>query len=128
MKKQLAIFFLVVYTSTVFGIAFNFHYCRGHLEKVSLLNISDQVGCSCIPGNMPKDCCKNFLIVLKVDSHKIAQSSSTAVLIPFPVEPFFSNNDYIFTFRSAYAPHFESNNARQSSPECIYLLNRVFRI
>ena len=127
-KKLISIFLLTIYTSIAFGITINFHYCGDHLAKVSLLNIGGQVGCGCNPGDMPKDCCKDNLIVQKADNHRVVQHVSIADFVYFSVEPPPSYSNYISTLGDDYDLDFISNGSRRSCPDPIYLLNRVFRI
>jgi len=127
-KKLVCIFLLIIYTSIAFGITINFHYCGDHLAKVSLLNIGGQAGCRCNPGDMPKDCCKDNLIVQKADNHRVVQHVSIADFASFSVEPPPSYNNYISTLGDGYDFDFIGNDSRRSYPDPIYLLNRVFRI
>lgn len=128
MKKLISIFLLTIYTSIAFGITINFHYCGDHLAKVSLLNIGGQVGCGCNPGDMPKDCCKDNLIVQKADNHRVVQQVSIVDFVSFSIEPSPSYNNYASTLRDGCDFEFTSNGSRRSCPDPIYLLNRVFRI
>lgn len=125
-KKLVSIFLLTIYTSIAFGISINFHYCGGHLAKVSLLDIDKQVGCPCNPGDMPKDCCKDNLIVQKVDCHRVVQNVSTVDFVGIAALPL-SYSNYDPTLSDGYKYDFINDGSRRSCPG-IYLLNRVFRI
>ena len=128
-KKLISISLLTIYTSIAFGVAINFHYCGGHLAKVSLLNINGKAGCRCNPGAMPMDCCKDKLIIQKADNHRIVQQISIAEFVSLAVEPPVSCNNYISFPGNGHDPDFTGPaDFQRSWPEPIYLLNGVFRI
>ena len=130
MKKILAIFLLVIYTSTALGgVIVNLHYCNGQLAHVSLLNFGGKSGCSCDPNSMPKDCCKDKMLYNKVDNHQTVQESHNVNIISFTADLPPLNILYGPTLQGC-ANFFDnfSNDERRSCPQPIYLLNRVFRI
>ncbi|MDP2421345.1 hypothetical protein [Sediminibacterium sp.] len=130
MKKASVIFLLIIYTSTSLGASINFHYCGGHLAHVSVLNFGGKTGCSCNPGAMPKDCCKDKLLISKADSHNSSQSSYIVSHISFVADlPAIDNihnlllNSGDFNADNSYTKH-----VKRSCCDPIYLLIRVFRI
>ena len=127
MKKNIAILFVIIYASTVFGEVVNFHYCGKYLAKVSLLNLGVTGGCACSTGNKPIDCCKNKLIYQKVDIHKAVQTVHSIDLTCLYIAPTPKPSD------NFPAPEYRynlilNNHLRRCCPEPIYLLNRVLRI
>ena len=57
-KKLVAIFFLIVYTATAFGVVVNVHHCDQVLSKISISDLNGK--CTCDGHSfMTKDCCKN---------------------------------------------------------------------
>ena len=126
MKKIAAIFLLTVYVSTAFGTAINYHYCKGHLTKISVLTFGGHGGCSCNPTDMSKDCCKDKLKYEKADNHNIFQAVQISKLISLSVEP---PLEYTHTSVTVIEASVTINPPDQRShPDAIFLLNRVFRI
>ena len=126
MKKIAAIFLLTVYVSTAFGTAINFHYCKGHLTKVSILNFGSHDKCNCNPTDVPKDCCKDKLKYEKADNHNIVQAVQISELIFLAVEP---SLEYTYASIKIIEASVTMNPPDQRShPDSIFLLNRVFRI
>ena len=126
MKKIAAIFLLTVYVSTAFGTAINFHYCKGHLTKVAVLNFGGHGGCDCNPKDMPKDCCKDKLKYEKADNHNIVQAVQISELVSLAVEP---RLDYIHdSIKVIEASLAIDPPGQRSQLDPIFLLNRVFRI
>ena len=76
-KKLIAIFLLIAYTATAFGVAINHHYCNGQLANVSVVSFGGGSDCSCNTEAMPKGCCKDKLLYQKTDSHRTIQESYT---------------------------------------------------
>ena len=126
MKKIVAIFFLIVYVSTAFGTAINYHYCKGHLTKISVLNFGGHGGCNCNPKDMPKDCCKDKLLYEKADNHRAIQTVQIVEPISFEAES--PTLDEKITVRSVFNSVTIYNSDQRSHPNPIFLLNRVFRI
>jgi hypothetical protein len=129
-KKLLAILSILIYTSTALGgIVVNFHYCKGRLAHISLLNFGGKAGCACNPENIPMDCCKDELLYERADDHRSVQGSYTFNAILFTPElPPADGLHNQFVQESTYAPGNFYKDVRRSCPEPIYLLNRVFRI
>ena len=126
MKKIAAIFLLIVYISTSFGTAINYHYCKGHLTKVSVLNFDGYRGCDCNSTDMPKDCCKDKLKYEKADNHNIIQAVQISELISLAVEP---PLEYTHASIIVIEASVTINPPDQRShPDPIFLLNRAFRI
>ena len=131
MKKLLAIFLLIIYASTALGgIIVNFHYCKGQLAHVSLLNFGGKAGCSCNPDSMPKDCCKDKTLYKKSDNHKTVQESSTINTISSftPDLPPVNVLHSLALHGCGYGSDNFTNDVNRSCPQPIYLLIRVFRI
>jgi len=129
-KKLLAIFLLIIYTSTALGgVMVNFHYCKGQLSHVSLLNFGAKVGCSCNPDSMPKDCCKDEMLFNKADNHQTIQESYTFNIISFTPALLAVNVLYTPALQGCnYRPDNFTKDERRSCPQPIYLFTRVFRI
>lgn len=125
-KKIVAIFFLIVYISTAFGTAINYHYCQGQLTKISILNFGGDGGCNCNPKDMPKDCCKDKLIYEKADNHRTIQTVQIIEPISFDAESPTLDAQIIFKPVSNSVTIYNSD--QRSYPNPIFLLNRVFRI
>ena len=126
MKKIAAIFLLTVYVSTAFGTAINYHYCKGDLTKISILNFGGHEGCNCNPMDMPKDCCKDKLKYEKADNHNIVQTIQISELISLAIEPPF---EYAHASIKVIEASVTINPPDQRShPDPIFLLNRVLRI
>ena len=129
MKKLVAIFFLISYSSVGFGIAINYHYCSGFLTKVSVLNFGGHVGCGCNEKDMPMDCCKDQFHCAKADNHKTAQQAIVQKVISFtlglPLVKNYTENLLGGNSLDSYS-FLLSDNRSCSHP--IFLLNRVFRI
>jgi hypothetical protein len=122
MKKLIAIFLLIFYTATTFGLTLNFHYCGGHLNNVSLLNFADKGLCSCDPGTMPKGCCQDKVVNQKTDKHKTDQQTCTITNLAFssilPVT--IGHQDYHLLSGDEDLKHL-NYHARHSKPIAIYL-------
>jgi hypothetical protein len=128
-KKFGAILLLLIYSSTALGATINFHFCKGHLSHISVLNIGGKAGCGCNPDAMPKGCCKDKLLVSKADNHNSIQAVYTINKISFVPELPPVNNlpDLIYSTAFLNADN-SQNSVRRSCPDPIYLLNRVIRI
>lgn len=130
MKKLGAIFLFFIYNSTALGASINFHFCKGHLAHVTVINFGGKAGCSCNPEAMPKGCCKDKLLVSKADNHNSIQAYHIANVISFaphlPPVNYLQNlilNSGSFSVDNAYTKY-----VRRSCPDPIYVLNRVIRI
>ena len=119
---------LTIYTGSAVGISINYHYCHGHLTKISLLNFGNKGGCGCNPKEMPKGCCKDELKYLKIDNHKTIQIAQTSEFVSLAIEPIPSNNYYPIPPIDVYHSNLNKNGIQRSCPQPIFLLNRVFRI
>lgn len=128
-KKLFAILLILIYTSTALGgFIVNFHYCKGHLSDVSLLNFA-KAGCACNPDSMPKDCCKDELFYKKTDNHRTVQESYILNTIPAtPDLPPLSDFQNQIVLKGVCDTNCHYNDVSRSWREPIYLLNRVFRI
>lgn len=130
MKKVGAIFLLFIYTGTALGASINFHYCGGHLAHVSVLNFGGKTGCSCNPDAMPKDCCKDELLISKTDNHNSSQVSYILNNISFVADlpPFDNLHNLLLNSGGFNADNFYTTHVKRSCSDPIYLLIRVFRI
>ncbi|WP_449406714.1 HYC_CC_PP family protein [Niastella vici] len=128
MKKLIVIFLLTLYASNSVGLSINFHFCCGHLAKISLSNLSHIKGCGCDHNDKPKKCCKNVLAFYQSDNHRITQFAQIAELIYFPVERPIENYQVIFFCPDSYNTHFKVVNVPERGAHPIFLLCNVFRI
>lgn len=128
MKKFIAILLIISYAGNAAGLAINYHYCGGHLAKVSFLNFEALKGCACNPNDMPKDCCKDELKYQKSDNHKTIQAVQIAEITSFAIESPFCNSSFAIPLIDKDDSSPVTNEVQRSCPEPIYLLNRVFRI
>ena len=127
MKKILAIFLLLIYTSSAFGIAVDYHYCDGQLTHVSLLNFSDHNSCKCNSSDMPQGCCKDKMLYLKGNDHKtsstIYSTSISGFVIDLPL-----TNSTLLSKELFVAPDLTFDYVKQKFSQPLFLLNGVFRI
>ena len=107
-------------------MAINFHYCNGHLTKISVLGLGGHENCGCSPEGVPKGCCKDHLHYVKAENHKALQAVSVVELISTAAELHISNTNTLV--RSIEDPESSYNSIQRSYPHPIFLLNRVFRI
>ncbi|WP_407934869.1 HYC_CC_PP family protein [Chitinophaga sp. CCNWLW40] len=130
MKKLFAIFLVVVYTNVALGVAINFHYCCGHLAKISILNFGDKNGCGCNPEGTLKGCCKDKMHIAKTDNHKISvlQLSFVEKPILYTAELPPVNNYSCHLVPERTIPYHIFCFVKRSSPQPIFLLVQVFRI
>lgn len=76
MRRFIAIILMLIYANVGFATAINFHFCKGHLSKVSLLNIKFHSSCCCKTNSMADDCCKDKILISKSDNHQSQISPS----------------------------------------------------
>lgn len=120
---------LLVYTTTAFGVAINFHYCDNQLTKISVLNFGGHGGCDCGSGGMPMNCCKDKLCYHIGDNHNstrpvvLTNAESFSIDIPRPA-------DNLFTYALAKGSNhiIQHYDALRSYTQHLFLLNSVFRI
>lgn len=110
-------------------MAIDFHYCSGHLTKISVLNFvgSHDRDCGCNTKDMPKDCCKDKLLVFKTDNHKIVPIASIPEFISFAIELPSSNFQLTFYGRG-HVSDVNIKDVQRSYSQPIYLQIGVFRI
>lgn len=70
MRRFIAILLLLIYVNVGFAAAINFHFCKGHLSKVSLLNVKFHSSCCCKTNSMADECCKDKILISKSDNHQ----------------------------------------------------------
>lgn len=130
MKRLIAILFLLIYTTTAFGITIDFHYCQGNMVKFALLNVSAKPDCCCqhdASGFMAKDCCNDVIKVSKTDSHKTGQSTTAPDLPEHEALTHFLT--YLILPDQVSVPVAQTIFPKpERDPEPVYLLCRVFRI
>lgn len=78
MRRFIAILLLLIYVNVGFATAINFQFCKGHLSKVSLLNIKFHSSCCCKTNSVADDCCKDKILISKSDNH---QSQISSILL-----------------------------------------------
>jgi hypothetical protein len=128
-KKFGAILLLLIYTGTALGATINFHFCKGHLSHISVLNFGGKPGCACNPDAMPKGCCEDKLISGKAENHNSIQAVYTINKISFvPELPPVNNLPDLVLYSTTLKTDSFQNYVRRRCPDPIYLLNRVFRI
>ena len=69
MKKLIAIFLLLVYSFTAYGITISRHFCRGNAKETAVVNFSHLAKCCCAETGMPDDCCNDELKKADTDDH-----------------------------------------------------------
>lgn len=127
MKKIFAIFLLLIYTGSTFGIAVDYHYCDGQLTHISLLNFSDHNNCNCNSSDMPQGCCKDKMVFLKGNDHKsssIVYSISTSVVA---IDVLLTNNTLV-SKELFVTPNLMFDYVKQKFSPPLFLMNSVFRI
>lgn len=127
MKQTVTIFLLLLYFSSASGMVINVHYCGKQVEKVSILNFTHSKGCDCNPGNGPMDCCRNYTLYNKADSHKNFQVVALPEIPALAVSPSLFQG-FIFTIPQANLAPIAISDILRSCSQPVYLLNRVFRI
>lgn len=69
MKKLIAIFLLLVYSFTAYGITISRHFCRGNAKETAVVNFSHSPKCCCAETGMPDNCCNDELKKADTDDH-----------------------------------------------------------
>lgn len=126
MKKGTAILLLLVYSVTALGMAFNFHYCKGHLTEVSFVHFGDHHGCGCDAQSQAGACCTDTFVYQKGDQHQVL----SVALAEFPtlVSVAVSLNSAPVQLQALRTPPVFRHNTDRSSPPPAFLLNCTFRI
>ncbi len=85
MKRILAIFLLLIYTTSVFGVTVHVHYCMKKFAGISLLQGANEACKKCGMKNTKSRCCKDEQkkILLKTD-HQQAPGPALKLLTVFP--------------------------------------------
>lgn len=129
MKKTVALFLLVLYTATTFGVTLKFHYCGDKLDQVSIFNSSDKVACSCGPGAMPKGCCKDKTVRSQIDHHdKFVESASVNEFSIISHLPFFIDFSNLRSWKPIKSEHYAGYQVKRLALFPIYLSIRSLRI
>ncbi len=88
MKRFAAICLMLLYAVSAPGAVFNLHFCGGELEEISVAGLGHK-GCCCGVSKMKDSCCKDELVVVKVeDEHKQFENASipSSIFSVVPVE------------------------------------------
>jgi hypothetical protein len=128
MRKFIAILLLLIYANVGFTAAINFHFCKGHLSKVSLVNVKFHSSCCCKTNNMADGCCKDKILLSKSDNHQsqifsiLPETGFKILLIP----AFIPQSEPLYNFRNQQKLFF----TRLRSPQIadIFLVIRNLRI
>jgi len=128
MKKIFAIFLLLIYTGSAFGIAVDYHYCSGHLTHVTILNFGTQGDCKCNSSEMPQGCCKDKMLYLKGSEHKSSPISFSTLAGSFEIDIPVTNNTPLLHKEIFIGSDLTPDFVKQKSSPPIFLLNGVFRI
>lgn len=74
MKKIISIFLLIIYSSTLFAVTLDIHYCGGIYSGISLLGSDKEANCGCDHNRLhDKSCCTDKIICADTDNHKTVQ-------------------------------------------------------
>ena len=129
MKKLIAIFLLLVYSFTAYGITISRHFCRGTAKETAVVNFSHSPKCCCAETGMPDNCCNDELKQADTDDHK---ATANVLLDTQPQHPLF---EYGFLrLQLLFFPWSASDNEQFSlgkSPPLglsLFLFLQVFRI
>jgi hypothetical protein len=129
MKKIIAIFLFIIYASSVFGIAINFHYCGNQLTKISVLNFGGHRSCDCNSQGIPMNCCRDKLCYHIGDNHNSTQPFTLTSEISFPIElPQFERNQFTYSLADNNKYIIYDYGDRRSNTQPIFILDSVFRI
>jgi len=126
-KKIMVILLLTLYVANATGLSINFHYCCGHLAKITFLNLGHKKGCACNKTGASKKCCKDVVAHYQTDDHRNTPLPLATAFISFPVEPLIINCRALL-----FSPEFQSYTTIINVPERgsnpIFLLCNHFRI
>ncbi len=80
MKKIIILLIAFCYLLAAMGATVNFHYCGGHLKKISLFNTCDEKAC-CGNKMKSKNCCKNKSTFVKLkDKYKSTEGLQLPII------------------------------------------------
>ncbi|OFY83840.1 MAG: hypothetical protein A3F72_07510 [Bacteroidetes bacterium RIFCSPLOWO2_12_FULL_35_15] len=79
LKKAVILFLTFIYLFVASGVAFNFHYCKGKINNISLAFGQKHDNCCGKKKMTKKNCCKEKTAVLKIND---TQYSSTSLKTP----------------------------------------------
>jgi hypothetical protein len=130
MKKIVSIFLLIIYTVSAFGITVDYHYCNGHLTHIGILNFHKSGGCNkCNSSDIPPGCCKDKMLFMKGDIHKLSTVSSIAFPGNFANDVPVIHNILLLHKKFCIISDITFDYVKQiSSQPPLFLLNNVFRI
>jgi hypothetical protein len=123
----MSIFLLIVYTSTAFGVAVNYHYCDNYLFKISILIFRGNNGCIHNQKDLPMSCCKDKPHYQIPFNHNIIPSLSVTGLFSLFQNQYPLQNN-LFEFKDGNNYDIITFHNRRSYPQPIYLLYNVLRI
>jgi hypothetical protein len=125
MKREITTILMILYTSTALGMGVHFHFCRGQVAGVSLLNNGDYPGCSCDTQETPQECCTDYVVFQKADFH-YAPSDAVPAFFSMPLVPFIRAAQPV-PFREVQELRYHDRFDKSRSGS-IFLLIRVLRI
>ncbi len=96
MKKLFAIFLMLVYGVTSFGMTLNMHYCCGKLDKVSFSS-NQTKACKSTATIHSKGCCDNkkFELKIKADQETGSKQTTTFSFQPLNLFSLYSSNIFL---------------------------------
>lgn len=129
MKKLIAIFLLVVYTGSAYGITISRHYCESKPVGSPVLGFVKATACCSGEPGTPADCCSNEIKKFDTDDHSPAsvldydsRLDISICFFPFNLNPGFYNQS---SFKSQIQSTLDHNH--WLTPP-IYLFIGIFRI
>lgn len=130
MRKFIAIVFLLVYANVGLAMVINFHFCSGHLSKISLAEINFHSSCCCKTKSMGSDCCKDETVLVKAENHQAqaVQEMPDSGFKILPLTTLIPLTNGLFNFdteKMAYSLFFRK---RSPLPNDIFLTTRNLRI
>lgn len=75
---NISVVFLLLFSTS--GVAMSKHFCGEILQKIAFSN--EEKSC-CEGEEMPEDCCKNEVTILKTENLKLAQNQINLTFTPF---------------------------------------------
>lgn len=130
LKQKIALFFTVLYTTSVMGIALSLHFCGGKLDNIKVFETKNTCNL-CAQSTTAKksnDCCKTSKVSLTVkDSHQL---ETTVSLPKFFAAVLFERAPAVFVAQHLVSSSFTfiSNKAPPLSAKiALHLFNCIFR-
>ncbi len=130
MKKLLVIILVLVYTASVLGVTFSFHYCKGKFKEVCFTADTEK-NCCGKHENHKKRCCSDKVVKASCKDNHIVSSKSflhkTDGYALVPQAYYYRSGCRPFPARISHTIKVEIPPPLLIS-ESIYLLNRVLRV